>query len=843
MVTSGFFVLVNLSGAAVVLLTRDLSERTVVCTLIPVGCCLLLSDWFTFGILDMWTLVVLVMDGLLAFGAPSCAARLMLGLTVAYLVFRSVQEGYDYGFWVWDGMQGSDRYADYRCPQKERSLALSALVFRVFAFTVDYVITRGFAHAMQTQVAVIKSSEHVAQHVADLLAHYATEEARHVVEREGGSLADPLLESFNLLLANLDSYRVYLPDSILHPDARGGERDAQELRMREVAPPGESGDCTVCFTDIEASTELWEAHPQGMYEGLQRHNQVLRSLAASMGGYEVKTIGDAFMLTFNSPIDACRFGMDVQLVLLRQHWPTDLCSHHLCSYLGQTPSGGPLWHGLRVRIGVHCGPVRREVNPITGRVDYFGPTVNTAARVESAVKRGGLVGVTDSVLEAMGAAWMEQLGNPVVTDLGVRELRGVHEPVRIHILLLQDLAARTRAPLSPAPSAGTNVRVRPAEQALASPPCLPDLGNSVLVLESVAAVEPGRSHSSVFQGAERPAELACSGSGIGMRRARSAISPRSPGGTLPRDVLGLFTGESPSWSTRAMSLSGRSVTPRLSTNTPIMAVPNLALGLRHSTATCAVVRAALDGEHQLTDRLRLFVAAVESAADSSQGVFTCVLSACCVVTWNAAVPCAVHTVSCSMLLKAVVREATGRLPCHVGVASGGVLSGNLAAGRRHFATVVGGCVELASALAAEAELCGDAALLTGEVVDICARRMSASRAQLWCPAGARPFVVWEVSVSGVQRAVDAGEGKWDGLLAEEEEAVTGWADSDVALFHRAAEASCTPGGAQKVLLEFCRREDLDGELSARYTPLLRRADQGTLCKHNVAPVWEPQEEP
>eukprot|EP01062_Namystynia_karyoxenos_P076306 TRINITY_DN7469_c0_g2_i1.p1 TRINITY_DN7469_c0_g2~~TRINITY_DN7469_c0_g2_i1.p1 ORF type:complete len:900 (+),score=139.65 TRINITY_DN7469_c0_g2_i1:88-2787(+) len=834
------FVGINLTGISTMLHWKELTVAVIVGTLIPTGCVLLVSDWFTSGILDMWTLVVLVMDGLLAFGAPSGAARVMLGLTVAYLVFRSMQEGFDYGFWVWDRVQGSERYSMYRCPQKERTLAVSGLMFRLAAFTLDYYITRGFASTMRSQLGIIKSSVRVAERVASLLAHYATDEALRVVEKEGSVLPPPLLASFSQLLANLDSYRVYLPDSILHPDARCGDHDAEGL-MRGVAPPGEAGECAVCFTDIQSSTALWELYPQGMYEGLQLHNQVMRSLAAQLEGYEVKTIGDAFMLTFDSPLDACRFGLEAQLRLLRQEWPADLCQSDLCSKYGSTPSGGPLWHGLRVRVGVHYGPVRREVNPVTGRADYFGPTVNTAARVESALQRGGLLGVTDAVLSAVAADGWQQLGNPVVSDFGVRELRGVHDPVQIHLVLPRDLAARAD---SSTPGARASL-TRLAELRCDSPgarawPDLGDIGVTTSVVHEISSAAPSCSQP---DGTMVVPDL---------QRRMSPMELSNPG-RFPRDSGYTSDPSEMQWASCRESVhSIGSVASARQPRASAAPTKNLALVLRRSVATCAVVRAALQGAPLVARRLPLLVAAIESAADSSQGVLTEVLSAGSVVTWNAAVPCAIHTASCVMLLKAVVREVSARLPCHVGVATGGVLSGNLAAGRRRFATVVGGCIELATALSGEAELCGDAALLTGQVADICARRMNASRAQLWCPPSGTPILVWEVAAAAVQRAADSEDDRWDVVLAEVpqqelaqvavgEDMIADWPDPDANLFRRAAEASNAEGGARQVLAEHFRSTADEAQLQ-RCLPMLRRAERGALCKRNIPPVWEPTED-
>jgi hypothetical protein len=75
------------------------------------------------------------------------------------------------------------------------------------------------------------------------------------------------------------------------------------------------------------------------------------------------------------------------------------------------------WPGpaLRVRMGLHLG----EAGERGG--DYFGPVVNTTARLEAAA-HGGQVLLTDSVRQA---------SEVLATDLGVHRLRDVAEPVQV----------------------------------------------------------------------------------------------------------------------------------------------------------------------------------------------------------------------------------------------------------------------------------------------------------------------------------------------------------------------------------------------------------------------------
>ena len=221
--------------------------------------------------------------------------------------------------------------------------------------------------------------------------------------------------TFHAMHDNLVEYRKYLPQGVLQappltPD--GGMRSATAV------PPGDEGNNThvaIVFTDIKESTRLWEASSEMMTNAMRVHNRLIRSSILFLGGYEVKTIGDSFMVAFATMLDAVQFGLDVQQGLHDAEWPPE--------FLDLNPlATASAWPGLRVRIGVHYGPVTMEYNNLTERMDYLGPTVNRAARLEGAAPPGG-VAVLREMYEAQGLA--ERLENVVARDMGMTELKGV----------------------------------------------------------------------------------------------------------------------------------------------------------------------------------------------------------------------------------------------------------------------------------------------------------------------------------------------------------------------------------------------------------------------------------
>ena len=62
-----------------------------------------------------------------------------------------------------------------------------------------------------------------------------------------------------------------------------------------------------------------------MSQALRTHNATLREVAAAHDGYEVKVIGDAFMLAFARAVDAITFGVEAQQRLVESEWPGSLC--------------------------------------------------------------------------------------------------------------------------------------------------------------------------------------------------------------------------------------------------------------------------------------------------------------------------------------------------------------------------------------------------------------------------------------------------------------------------------------------------------------------------------------
>ncbi|GAA6032485.1 hypothetical protein JCM8097_004783 [Rhodosporidiobolus ruineniae] len=200
-----------------------------------------------------------------------------------------------------------------------------------------------------------------------------------------------------------------------HKARRGGKEEAGErylnLLDREVAPP--VGMVALVFTDIRNSTALWESNP-GMQTAIRMHNQLLRRQLRAIGGYEVKTEGDAFMVSFPTVTSALLWCLTVQLELLREDWPQEILDSEEGKEILDS-RGEVIYRGLSVRMGIHWGAPVCEADPITRRMDYFGPIVNRAARI-SAVAEGGQISASQDVVDIIQDVVMQQKQGPSSLD-------------------------------------------------------------------------------------------------------------------------------------------------------------------------------------------------------------------------------------------------------------------------------------------------------------------------------------------------------------------------------------------------------------------------------------------
>ncbi|WP_187368804.1 adenylate/guanylate cyclase domain-containing protein [Baekduia soli] len=172
---------------------------------------------------------------------------------------------------------------------------------------------------------------------------------------------------------------------------------------------------TFMFADIAGFTALTEAH--GDDEAADLALEFCRRVSRQLGpedGEVVKTIGDAVMVRLTSAGRAIRLGVAIV---------EDLMSEH----------GQPT-----VRVGMHSGPATRRGG------DYFGTTVNLAARIAAAAA-GGEVLISETVRQLGAAA----LSDVAVTARGEARFRNVAAPVALYAVHRAHEPGRRQHPLDP----------------------------------------------------------------------------------------------------------------------------------------------------------------------------------------------------------------------------------------------------------------------------------------------------------------------------------------------------------------------------------------------------------
>jgi class 3 adenylate cyclase len=191
-------------------------------------------------------------------------------------------------------------------------------------------------------------------------------------------------------VTTMQAFRDLFADSVLRP--------GDQVEIRRVA---------LMFTDIKGSSELYNrAGDARAYGWVREHYAVLTGAVRRHDGAVVKTIGDAVMAAFANPTDALDAAVVIRADIAR--FNREL---------------GPEAGGILVKLGLHCGPCIAVT--LNDRLDYFGRTVNLAARLQGESRGGDIVVSEDMAAEPGVAASLDALGAKVESAT----VKGFGEPV------------------------------------------------------------------------------------------------------------------------------------------------------------------------------------------------------------------------------------------------------------------------------------------------------------------------------------------------------------------------------------------------------------------------------
>jgi class 3 adenylate cyclase len=179
----------------------------------------------------------------------------------------------------------------------------------------------------------------------------------------------------------------------------------RQLFSSQVLAPGigvSIRNLTFLFSDLKGSTMLYDSIGDSQaYARVRDHFEVMQAIIARRRGALVKTIGDAVMAVFPSAEDAIEASLEIQREFTA----------------GEIARGNPALH---VKLGLHRGPcIAVNANDL---LDYFGSTVNIAARVQNESAGGDIV-VTPEVLGDPGVQQVLERESPYIETFQ-RELRG-----------------------------------------------------------------------------------------------------------------------------------------------------------------------------------------------------------------------------------------------------------------------------------------------------------------------------------------------------------------------------------------------------------------------------------
>lgn len=165
----------------------------------------------------------------------------------------------------------------------------------------------------------------------------------------------------------------------------------------------------ILITDIVGFSRQMEVNEEHTYKKLLNHNKIIRKIIAKNYGKEIKTIGDAFLVRFNSAVDAVRSGIEIQNDLLLHNQNQKEISQ------------------IHVRIGIHVGDVLLMGN------DIIGNGVNIAARIEPLSDPGGICISADVYNVVKNSIDIK------VVKIGEKELKNIGDAPELYKIVVESI--------------------------------------------------------------------------------------------------------------------------------------------------------------------------------------------------------------------------------------------------------------------------------------------------------------------------------------------------------------------------------------------------------------------
>jgi class 3 adenylate cyclase len=235
----------------------------------------------------------------------------------------------------------------------------------------------------------------------------------------------------------------------------------------------------ILLTDIKGFTDRTSNQSRAeMQNLLEKHKEIVLPVLQSKGGTLIKTMGDAFLMTYESPTNAVLAGIAVQAALERYN------------------EGKPADQRIDVRVAINQGEVNLADH------DVFGEAVNITARIE-AVADAGDVFFTEAVYLSMNKKEVPS------SEVGLLQLKGIPEKIRVYRVKRENPvpALEAHAAAAPAVSAARPAAAAPGASRLAAAGAAALLvsgaGFFLTRVRRSAAPAPAPAHTLTVQAADR----------------------------------------------------------------------------------------------------------------------------------------------------------------------------------------------------------------------------------------------------------------------------------------------------------------------------------------------------
>jgi len=165
---------------------------------------------------------------------------------------------------------------------------------------------------------------------------------------------------------------------------------------------------SIMFTDIKDYSKKMNEDEINAFRLLSKHNKMMTKMIKEYNGNIIEIIGDAFLVTFDSAVDAVECGVNIQNVFTDYNTDTDDKNK------------------LEIRMGIHIG----DIIIYEGKIK--GDAVNIAARIEENSEAGSV-----TISQEMNDVIRNKIGLST-QSLGAFKFKNIDSKVYLHKVLFSE---------------------------------------------------------------------------------------------------------------------------------------------------------------------------------------------------------------------------------------------------------------------------------------------------------------------------------------------------------------------------------------------------------------------